>query len=216
MKTLILLLALISAACAKKESDFQYCPSGEALEATNGQPTILVIGDSISIGYTPTIANALAANHQVVHNPCNAMTSTWTASQIDHWLDSRPTFEAIVWNNTLWDIADWVNTSDADYIANLHYIAQKIKAKTSQPMFNLGTEVLPGTPHRIDADVVHKNDLAIIVMAQEGIPVLDLHTFSQTLANDHAGPGDAHFNALGYSLLGATVLNELNVLYGIQ
>jgi hypothetical protein len=113
------------------------------------------------------------------------MNSNWTNEQIDYWLDSRATFEAITWNNGLWDTADWGPTSDAKYEANLHAIAAKIKAKTAHPLFVLTTEVLPGTLHENNANVIQKNSIAIAVMAAEGIPVLDLYSVSHRLVAEH-------------------------------
>lgn len=210
-----LLLSFILSSCGPKDEPFEYCPSNESLSEATGDPTVLIIGDSISIGYTPEIALGLSG-FDVVHNPCNAMTSTWTASQIDLWLASRPSFEAITFNNGLWDLADWINTPIVSYRDNLHLIAQKIKAKTTKPLFVLTTEVLPGTPNRIDANVLAYNQAAIAVMALEGIPVLDLYSVSQTIQHEHSNPNDVHFTESGSSTLGQAILNELNVLYGIN
>ena len=78
------------------------------------------------------------------------------------------------------------------------------------------TEVLPGTPNRIEADVIHKNGLAVAIMTAEGIPVLDLHMVSLGLMSEHVNSHDVHFTAVGSAALGAAILNELNVLYGIN
>ncbi len=212
---LIPIIALMMSACSN-DTAVQTCTGRELMTAATGQPTVLVIGDSISIGYTPTMQTALGGTYDVAHNPCNAMDSRWTAQHIDKWLAERPTFEAVTWNNGLWDCADWAPTSDAEYEQNLHYIAQRLKAKTPKILFVLTTEVLPGTPHRTDACVQGKNAIAINVMAQEGIPVLDLHAFSQTIVAEHTNPTDVHFTPAGSALLGNEVLNELNNQYGIN
>jgi lysophospholipase L1-like esterase len=159
------------------------------------------------------IQRALSATYDVVHNPCNAMSSTWTRQQIDYWLGSRVSFEAITWNNGLWDTVDTDPTSDATYDANLHAIAAKIKSKTAHPLFVLTTEVLPGTPNQSNADVIQKNMIAVAVMAAEGIPVLDLYKISQGLV--HASPTDLHYTPAGSAALGAAVVAELTTRYGI-
>lgn len=213
LKSLLLIVILCS--CGKKSSG-GICPANEELPAATGAPTVLIIGDSISIGYTPTIEAALEPAYDVVHNPCNAMTSAWTAQNIDTWLASRDSFEAITWNNGLWDIADWENVSDSDYAANLHSIAQKIKAKTAHPLFILTTEVLVGTPNRENADVVNRNNIARDVMLEEGIPVLDLYSISQTIVDEHVSADDVHFTDAGSQVLGEAVLDKLNELYGVN
>lgn len=209
----LLFISTLFIACSKKQGS-GICPANEALSVPTGAPTILIIGDSISIGYTPTIEAALKPAYDVVHNPCNAMTSTWTAQNIDAWLASRDTFEAITWNNGLWDIADWENISDTQYAENLHAIAQKIKAKTAHPLFVLTTEVLPATPHRNNADVINRNNIARDVMALEGIAVLDLYSVSQTA--EHVSIDDAHFTEAGSQVLGEAVLESLDTLFGVN
>jgi hypothetical protein len=210
---LLALAAILATASAKSHASDQFCPKQQSLPTATGQPSILVIGDSISIDYTSTIQRALGARYDVVHNPCNAMNSTWTREQIDYWLGSRASFEAITWNNGLWDTVDSDPTSNATYEANLHAIAAKIKAKTAHPLFVLTTEVLPGTPNQNNADVIQKNMIAVAVMAAEGIPVLDLYKVSQGLM--HASPTDLHYTPAGSAALGAAVVAELTTRYGI-
>ena len=213
ISTLLLLafLALALMGCAKEEP-FQYCPSNQSIPTATGQPTVLVIGDSISIGYTPYVKAALT-NYDVVHNPCNAMNTDWTLSQVDSWLAGRPTFEAITWNNGLWDIASWSAVSDASYEANLHAIAAKIKAKTAHPLFILSTTVPAGADGRNDASIVRKNQIAVTVMQAEGIPVVDLYTVS--LGVPHSAPTDVHFTDAGYATLSQSVLTGMAQL-GVQ
>jgi len=225
MKTLnallILALGIALSACAHKKSADDVC--NETIPASDGRPTILVIGDSISIGWmNQVIANDSLPNYQVVHNPCNAKFSTYTLENIDGWLSARPQFYAIVWNNGLWDIASWVNTSGSDYQLNEAEIAHKIMAKTSRPLFLLTTGVPVNTPYRNDANVAAYNALAVQVINTElGLPVLDLYTASHSapIVNEHVDPvqqDDVHYTTQGYNDIAALVLNELNALYGIQ
>ncbi len=211
---LILTLGLLLSACASKDKEAYPCY--ETATADDSRLDILVIGDSISIGYTPYVQDALATNYDVSHNLCNAMESSNGVKKIDLWLSQRATWEAITFNHGLWDAASWVNTPISTYKNNLHVIAQKIKARTSKPLFILTTEVLPGTPYRNDSRVQALNAAAVEVMNAEGIPVLDLHTFSQTIQDKHVNPNDVHYTEEGSSLLADEVLNELNTLYGIN
>ncbi len=203
------ILILIGTAACHDPNAAPTCTGMETVTDPTGQPTVMVIGDSISIGYFPAIKAALV-NRDVVHNPCNAMDSGWSAQHIDQWMTSRTSFEAITWNNGLWDVASWGPSSDAQYEANLHYIATALKAKSSKIIFVLTTQVLPGTDYRNNADVLAKNAVAIAVMASEGIPVVDLYTVSTTIQSEHVNPTDVHYTDAGYGVLGAAVLGGLN------
>ena len=205
------LVLLLGTGCARKD-DFQYCPAGQALPQATGAPSVLVIGDSISIGYTPTVLGTLSPKYDVVHNPCNAMTSTWTRSQIDGWLSSRQSFEAITWNNGLWDVLHGHRTSDETYADNLRYIAGRIKEKTAHPLFVLTTQVLPETANRSDSDVIRLNDIARAIMTEEGIPVLDLYSVSAAIQDEHKSPNDVHYTEVGSETLGVAVLGALSSL----
>lgn len=215
MRYLLLISILFCAACSNHKDDDSgpYCASQVPLEAETSDPTILVIGDSISIGYTPTIRASYFGAYQVVHNPCNAMTSTWTLSQLDTWLGSRTTFEAITFNNGLWDTRYGV--SEDDYRSNLHLIAQKIKAKTAKPLFLTMTQILPGTEGNSNAKVLIYNQIAIDVMQAEGVPVFDLYTVSDSLKDEHTSSTDVHYTNFGYQVLGISIVNELSRLYGL-
>lgn len=215
MKALLVLTVLILTACAKPDGP-PTCTGKEKVTPATGQPSIMVIGDSISIGYFPVVKATLGGVYDVVHNPCNAEDSLWTIQHLDKWLASRDHFEAITFNNTLWDIASWAPTSDGVYEQNLHAIARQIKNKTQHPLYVLGTQVLPNTAYRVDADEVRKNQIAIAVMAFEGIPVLDLYAVSATIQADHVAPTDVHYTDAGYQILGGAVLGSLNFNYGIH
>jgi hypothetical protein len=215
-KILVILLCFLTACSGKNDAPYNACTLDQTLQPSNGKPTVLIIGDSISLGYTPFIQQSLDNNYDVIHNPCNAENSTWTLANIDVWLAGRTNFESITWNNGLWDNSDFAYVDDNTYVANLHAIAIKIKAKTNKPLFILTTQVLPNTPDWIGVDTQHKNTLALTVMNQENIPVLDLYTVSTTIPQYHITPTNVHYTDQGYQTFANSILTELNNLYGIN
>lgn len=201
-------------ACAKEEG----IVCNEKIEASDGRPSILVIGDSISIAYMPYIQAALPA-YQVVHNPCNAMNSRHTKANIDEWLRARPTWAAVTFNNALWDGADFARVYDTEYTHNITYIASAIKLKTSAPLFILGTYVPINAPYRTDARQVMYNGLASSVMTSLSIPTVDLYSISSSNLGWYVNPAlqdDVHFEAVGSQALANEILNQLNTQYGIN
>lgn len=222
MKTYLILASLILlSSCSKSKSggaaDFDElrrpnCPGHVNIDKSNGQPTVLVMGDSVSIGYTPKISSVFN-QYQTVHNPCNAMTTRWTLSQLETWLSGRNSFEAIIFNNGLWDIADGNGISPEEYENNLRHIAAKIKDKTSRPLFVLTTMVLPIENGRKDSDAVSYNFIAKKVMDEKNIPVLDLYSMSKNMEQNYID--GVHFNQEGYNAIGQAIADELTRLYGL-
>ena len=211
-RILLLFMSLAMVACAKNSTEqcYQSMPS---LESFDGRPAILVIGDSISMGYGPYVRESLD-QYDVQHNPCNAYDSRNTARRIDGWLKTRSSWHAITFNNGIWDqtVGDtWVG--DDEYRANLTFIARAIKARTARPLFILSTEIPVNTPDRLNARIVRKNEIAVEVMDAEGIPWLDLYSYSRTINHLHsraAEQDDVHFTEEGYEALAEKVLEALN------
>lgn len=217
MKTLLIFLSvLFLSACGKTEwSECDFPASTVQAVKRDARPVILVIGDSISLGYTPVLQSGLSA-YNVVHSPCNPPTVVDVNEHIDNWLNLDARYAAVVFNSGLHDLTYRYNTSDSTYEASLRSIAQHIKAKNFNAMFNLSTEVLAGTP-AFDANrVVNLNVIASDVMNQAGIPVFDLYSVSQTIPNEHKSPTDVHYTGQGYKVLGDAIKAELFSLFGIN
>lgn len=200
--------------CAKSEGMACY----ENIPQPDGRPSILVIGDSISIAYMPYIQAALPG-YQVVHNPCNAMNSKHTRFNIDRWLAQRDSWAAVTFNNALWDGADFARVYDDAYAHNLNYIANAIKAKTSAPLYILGTYVPVNTPYRSDGRQQNYNAIATNIMNNKSIPFVDLYTYSSInlhLYVNSAAQDDVHFEAAGSQALANLILAALNTNYGVN
>lgn len=189
----------------------------ETVSQDDARPDLLVIGDSISIGYTPTLQATLTA-YDVVHNPCNAMSSNNGIKKIDSWLAMRTDWHAITFNHGLWDIRDGINTSEDTYRSNLTEVATKIKARTTRPLFILATRVPINAPYRTNDDIVRYNEIATEVMVSLGIPVLDLYSASESIIDMHINPveqNDVHYTSEGYETLGEAIVSELEALYAL-
>lgn len=213
MKLLMSILALATIGCATSETT-QICQ--KIITEDDARPDILVIGDSISLGYTPHLSEKLPI-FDVVHNHCNARDSMHGVANIDEWLDQRPDWYAITFNHGLHNAARWDTVPDmiATYKANLTEIAQKIKLRTARPVFILTTEIPAGTPNFPD-HVVELNQAAVDVMTAEGIGVVDLYTFSLTIQHLHQDPKNVHYVDDGSKQLADYIAVDLFNLYGIQ
>jgi lysophospholipase L1-like esterase len=215
MKNILLLSIAVLIGCSEKgRNECEWSTASVKAARTDGRPVLLVIGDSIALGYGPEMQESLPS-YLVVNAPCNAPDSNDHAAFIDEWL-SIPNLAAVTFNSGLHDATYRYNVSDQSYEANMRFVAQRIKAKTPNALFLTSTEVLPGTPAWQPGREVQLNAIAQAVMAQEGMPVFDLYSVSQSIPNEHLNSLDVHFTEAGSAVLGQAILGELFSLYGIQ
>ncbi len=173
-------------------------------------PNILIIGDSISIGYTPFVARALAGKATVVHNEGNAAHTGNGVARLDTWLGDRK-WDIIHFNFGLHDLKIMEGgkhqISIEEYGRNLETIVRRLKQTNAKLIWASTTPVPPGkvSPLRDPADVPKYNAVAARILETEKIAVNDL------FKADHSGqlPANVHYTAAGYEALAQQVLKVL-------
>ncbi|BDC47772.1 hypothetical protein F183_A00880 [Bryobacterales bacterium F-183] len=179
---------------------------------TPGLPRILLIGDSISIGYTLGVRAKLAGKanvHRILENAGPTINGT---GKIEQWLgnDTRP-WDLVHVNFGLHDLKrdDGLNrqVSTEDYERNLRDIIRKVKARSRHVIWASTTPVPEGkvSPHRVPADVAIYNAIAAKVMHDEQIPINDLYAFSLPHLATWQRPVNVHFVEAGYDALATQV-----------
>lgn len=181
---------------------------------------VLIIGDSISIGYTPFVAEALSPAVSVIHNPGNGGSTVRGRDSIESWLGNRK-WDVILFNFGLHDLVykDSLNKYDVirgkqsvsleDYRKNLEYIVSKMKKTTAGIFFITTTMVPENSPGRKPEDPSRYNQVAVEVMQRNGIPVLDLYTPSLSIHPAHSKPGNVHYSPEGYEMLARLVIEAI-------
>lgn len=181
---------------------------------------LLVIGDSISIGYTPYLEKALVPAVVVVHNPGNGGSTVRGVENLDQWLDNKD-WDLILFNFGLHDLVykdqdnkyDVTNgkqaVSQEEYRKNLGIIVSRLK-KTNAKLFFVTTTVVPeNSPGRKVEDPARYNDVAKELMKTAGIPVIDLYKASQAIHPAQSKPGNVHYTPEGYEQLAAFMLDAI-------
>jgi len=181
---------------------------------------VLIIGDSISIGYTPFVAKALAPEIRVFHNPGNGGSTIRGIDSVEKWLDNKE-WDVIVFNFGLHDLVykdkenkyDLVNGKVSvpleDYKKNLETIVAKLKETTANLIF-VNTSVVPeNSAGRDPGDPSKYNAVALEVMKTNGIGVVDLYTASLSIHPQNSQPGNVHYTAEGYEQLADHVINAI-------
>lgn len=168
-------------------------------------PRVLLIGDSVSRGYTQATRKALAGQANVHRAPANCGPTASGIRNIDAWLVSAPgsgTWDVIHFNFGIHDR----NTPVADSMARLEQLVERMK-QTGATLVWATTTPIPDDPEKKQtaASIIERNAAAATVMQQHGVAVDDLYTFIAPHLAEVQPPLDVHFTAQGYDMLGGRV-----------
>ncbi|WP_411847187.1 SGNH/GDSL hydrolase family protein [Roseibacillus persicicus] len=194
--------------------------------AEEALPLVLIIGDSISLGYTPYVARELEGKAVVEHHKGNAQHTGTGLAKIDQWIGDTQ-WDVIHFNWGLWDLCyrhpeskvqgkrDKVNgtltTSLEQYEKNLERLVARLQ-KTDAKLIWASTTVVPELEAgRIVGDDLKYNEVAAKVMEKHGIAVNDLNALSRQFAAElFTQPGDVHYTKEGYQKLAKQVAAHLS------
>lgn len=185
-----------------------------------GLPRVLLIGDSISMGYTLPVRRLLTGKAIVQHPPENCSDTANGLKKLDSWL-GRGKWAAIHFNFGLHDlkylnekrqlsIKDGKQVATLEeYEARLRELVARLKKTGAALVWCATTPVPEGSGGRVQGDEVRYNAVAEKVMKEQGIPIHDLHTFAQERLAQIQRPKNVHFTPAGYQALAERVAGEL-------
>ena len=230
-KTLFVFLSIFCLNFAVAEVDGWVPEEGSVEEKQKGRkkkktkidpnlPMVMILGDSISMGYMGATKKALNKKANVIHNPGNSGGTTKTLQHIDNWLKMQK-WDVIHFNLGLHDLkrvkeaGSAVNSDDPNdpfqadlptYSKNLEAIVQKLKATGAKIIFATTTPFPAGvSPYRDPADVAKYNAAAIAIMKKHNIPVNDLHGLILPKLAEVQKPKNVHFKGSGSTMMGNQV-----------
>ena len=169
-------------------------------------PRVLLIGDSVSRGYTLAAREALAGQANVHRAPENCGPSANGLKKLDIWLGAGK-WDVIHFNFGIHDRA----TKPADYEDRLEQIIARLEKTGAKIIWASTTPVPPDTKDGPAATtaIIEKNEIADRIMQQHGIAIDDLFTFITPRLAEVQNPKDVHFNGGGYKLLGGHVAESI-------
>lgn len=194
-------------------------PQPKAADGAGGKPTVLVLGDSISIGYTPYLTEQLADVANVVRpltadgRAENCAGTKNGARKVEQWIAQAGKPDVITFNFGLHDFKretqgdkpaasnnpnDPPQSDPESYRQNLTRIVERLEATGAKLFFVTTTPVPPGgvRPHRDLGDPLLYNGIARQVVEPRGIEVIDL--FAVAAAEPSwMRPVNVHFTAEG-------------------
>ncbi|GIX05800.1 MAG: hypothetical protein KatS3mg115_0203 [Candidatus Poribacteria bacterium] len=183
-------------------------------------PRVLLVGDSIRIGYAPLVRTALANRAEVFEIPENGGDSRNVRSKLAEWLElaDGPTLTVVHLNCGLHDIKRPFGSSECQqplsaYRKNLKAILQELRERTSaQPIWASTTPVLEARHRarkgfdRLLADVQRYNAAAAEIMNSAGVPINDLYeVVLQAGVERCIGEDGVHMTPFGNRILAEAV-----------
>lgn len=168
-------------------------------------PRVLLIGDSVSRGYTQSVRKTLAGKANVHRAPANCGPTSLGLKKIDVWLGDGK-WDVIHFNFGIHDR----NTPIAEYRQRLEQLVERMQ-KTGGKLVWASTTPIPDFPAKklTASSIVERNQAAAEVMAQHGVATNDLFTAITPHLAKLQNPNDVHFNATGYEFLGQQVANAI-------
>lgn len=193
-------------------------------ESAEELPKVLIIGDSISMGYTAGVKSLLAEKADVVRIKGNSQGTTHGIAQIENWLGDAD-WDLIHFNFGLHDLkrvkkaGTSKNSNDPNdpyqanletYANNMRQIVESLKQTDAKLIFATTTPFPAGVkPFRDPADVARYNDAAIEIMNENDIPVNDLCAAIAEQLEELQQPKNVHFNKAGSQFLAEKVADTI-------
>ncbi len=193
------------------------------IDEVAGLPNVLIIGDSISIGYTLPTRVLLQGKVNLHRIPTNGGPTTKGITEIEKWLGERK-WDLIHFNWGLHDLkymgpkgqnlypkdkGGKEQVALADYEKNLDKLVARMKKSATKLVWRNTTPIPPGSAGRYVGDSIRYNQAAARVMKKHGIPTLDLFTPSKKNMKDWMKPADVHYHAHGSQALAKLVAQDV-------
>ena len=177
------------------------------------KPNVLIIGDSISMNYTPVVQKILVDTANVERVPGNCRSSAHGAERVEQWVAGEK-WDVIHFNFGLWDWYGWQQDTRAtpeSYRRNLEQIVGHLKATGARLVFATTTPPCPAAEHSSRVLVTpgratEFRAVALKLMKANGIRINDLHqTMLPVLATHQKAANDVHFKRSGRDMLATKV-----------
>jgi len=196
-------------------------PALAPIEDQAGLPRALLIGDSISIGYTLPTRKLLAGKVNVHRPRANCGPTTRGLQSIDQWLGDGK-WDVIHFNWGLHDLKYMgpkrrLATPETgkqqvpidQYAKNLEQLVLRLKKTGAKLIWASTTPVPEGAGGRVKGDDVKYNAVAAKIMARHGVAIDDLYAFAIPQLDKIQRPKNVHFSGPGSQALAEQVAKSI-------
>ncbi len=141
---------------------------------------VLLLGDSIRMGYEPLVRDGLKEMAEVVAPEENGRFAKYTLWGVNLWIRDLGKPDIVHWNNGLWDLhheAPMVEalTSLNEYVETIKRIMNELQRTEARIIFATTTPITPDGAGRSNAEIDLYNSAAVELMKMNGIDVNDLN-----------------------------------------
>lgn len=193
------------------DSDSKRNDAMAPIEDTPGLPRVLLVGDSISIGYTLPVRAKLEGKANVHRIPQNGGATEIGLEKMAEWLGKKK-WDVIHFNFGLHDAKYASETTQRatreQYIDHLRKLIVQMKATGARLIFATTTPVPNGgvlSPTRKFDSIEARNQLAVQLMQESGVAVDDLYRVALPIMEKFGRPNDVHFAPEGYEVIAGAV-----------
>ncbi len=182
---------------AGRETAWDYVKDDPAL------PRMLIIGDSISRGYTLAVRHALAGKVNVHRAPANCGPTASGLKNLDVWL-GKGQWDVITWNFGIHDR----RTAPEVYRKNLEALLKRLQATRAKLIWVRTTPAPPSGKNAeefSDAQCEQVNRIADALMESNHIPEVDFYALMEPKLKEYQLPNNVHFKESGYEVMGQEV-----------
>ena len=189
-------------------------PTMVEITDTPNLPRVLLIGDSISIGYTLPVRQLLQGKANVHRILTNGGPTKNIEPNLTKWLGTEH-WDVIHFNFGLHDLKHLENdqrqVTPEEYEKNLRQLVSRLKTTGAKLIWANTTPVPEGkiSPTRIPADVTLYNQVALKVMQENGVVVDDLNAAITPKLKEYQIPLNVHVTPEGYKFLAAEVAKSI-------
>ena len=200
-------------------------PKNPAEEA--GKPRVFIIGDSISLGYTPGVRKNLEGKAVVSRPAANCQHTGYGLANLKTWLGAGK-WDVIHFNWGIWDthmldekggllrapeeakaaVPMHIRYTPEQYRENLEQLVKILEGTGAKLIWASTTPVMSRAGKRFD-DIRIRNEIAAEIMRAHKIATDDLYAFVLPHVKEWQEDDQVHFNATGNEKLAARVSESI-------
>jgi len=197
-------------------------------------PSVFIIGDSISLGYTDAVRQELRGVAEVSRPKANCAFSQNGLAHLKAWLGDGK-WDVIHFNFGIWDthlmdakggmvLREYKidgrtdlhqRSSPQQYRENLTRLVEQLQATGAKVIWASTTQIASRKGKRLEA-IPELNKVAAEVMQAHNVPIDDLYGFTLPHLKEWQTPDQCHFNAQGNQQLGKQVARSIREALGVK